>query len=82
MLRVIREPCFGRIGRVVELPSELRQLETESEARVVEFADDSRLGAGSHVVTLGEGRRRAPGVYLLRLSQGARSLTARGAILR
>ena len=43
LLRVIREPHFGRIGRVVELPSELRQLETESSARVlvVEFADDS-----------------------------------------
>jgi hypothetical protein len=43
LLRVIREPYFGRIGRVVELPSELRQLETESGARVlvVEFADDS-----------------------------------------
>ena len=43
LLRVIREPHFGRIGRVVELPSELRQLETESGARVlvVEFADDS-----------------------------------------
>ena len=42
LLRVIREPYFGRIGRVVELPSELRQLETESGARVlvVEFADD------------------------------------------
>jgi len=43
LLRVIREPYFGRIGRVVELPTELRQLETESSARVlvVEFADDS-----------------------------------------
>jgi hypothetical protein len=43
LLRVIREPYFGRIGRVVELPSELRQLETGSGARVlvVEFADDS-----------------------------------------
>jgi len=43
LLRVIREPHFGRIGRVVELPSELQPLETESCARVlvVEFADDS-----------------------------------------
>jgi hypothetical protein len=43
LLRVIREPHFGRIGRVVELPSELQPLETESGARVlvVEFADDS-----------------------------------------
>ena len=44
LLRVIREPHFGRIGKVVELPSELQPLETESSARVlvVEFADDSK----------------------------------------
>jgi hypothetical protein len=43
LLRVIREPHFGRIGRVVDLPSELQPLETESGARVlvVEFADDA-----------------------------------------
>jgi hypothetical protein len=43
LLRVIREPHFGRIGRVVELPSELQPLDTESGARVlvVEFADGS-----------------------------------------
>jgi len=39
LLRVIREPYFGRIGRVVELPSELRELDTEARVRVlvVEF---------------------------------------------
>ena len=42
LLRVIREPYFGRIGTVVELPPELRALETEARVRVlvVEFADD------------------------------------------
>ena len=42
LLRVIREPHFGRIGRVVELPSELRELDTEARVRVlvVEFSDD------------------------------------------
>jgi hypothetical protein len=42
LLRVIREPHFGRIGRVVELPPELRVLESEAQVRVlvVEFADD------------------------------------------
>ena len=42
LLRVIREPHFGRIGRVVELPSELRELDTEARVRVVvvEFNDD------------------------------------------
>ena len=41
-VRVIREPWFGRIGRVVELPAELRALDTEAMVRVlvVEFADD------------------------------------------
>jgi hypothetical protein len=40
------------------------------------------LGAGSHLVTLGDGRTLAPGVYLLRLSQGSRSLTARAVVLQ
>jgi len=40
------------------------------------------LGAGSHVVTLGDEGTLAPGVYVLRLSRGARALTARGVILR
>lgn len=41
-LRVIREPYFGRIGTVVDLPSELQKLDTEARVRVlvVEFADD------------------------------------------
>jgi hypothetical protein len=47
LLRVIREPYFGRVGCVVELPPELRLLDTEARVRVlvVEFADD-----GSRVV--------------------------------
>jgi hypothetical protein len=42
LLRVIREPYFGRIGTVTELPAELHALETEARVRVleVEFADD------------------------------------------
>ena len=42
LLRVIRAPHFGRIGSVVELPPELRELESGSMARVmvVEFGDD------------------------------------------
>lgn len=36
MVRVIREPYFGLIGTVVELPPEPRVLESESKARVVE----------------------------------------------
>ena len=46
VVRVIREPCFGRLGRVVELPSELRALDTEAMVRVlvVEYADDGTRG--------------------------------------
>ena len=42
LLRVIREPYFGRIGRAVELPAELEELESGARVRVlvVEFADD------------------------------------------
>jgi hypothetical protein len=42
LLRVIRPPHFGRIGRALELPAELRALDSEARVRVlvVEFADD------------------------------------------
>jgi hypothetical protein len=50
--------------------------------RRIASRDVGTLGAGSHIVTLGDGRRFAPGVYLLRLSQGTRSLTARGVVVR
>lgn len=42
-VRIIRDPLFGRIGQVVELPPELTQIETESLVRVlkVQFADRS-----------------------------------------
>jgi hypothetical protein len=48
VLRVIREPYFGRIGRVVELPPELQPLETEARVRIVKvtFAD----GGGEAIV--------------------------------
>ena len=43
-VRVIREPHFGRLGRVTELPIELQKLETEAEVRVlqVEFEDGEK----------------------------------------
>ncbi len=36
MVRVIRQPYFGRIGRVTSLPPELMPLETEAKVRVLE----------------------------------------------
>jgi hypothetical protein len=35
-IRVIREPYFGQLGKVTNLPSELQKIETESEVRVLE----------------------------------------------
>jgi len=35
-VRVIRDPLFGRIGRVTALPADLRRIETESVVRVLE----------------------------------------------
>lgn len=35
-IRIIRDPFFGRIGRVKALPNELRNIETESPTRVLE----------------------------------------------
>lgn len=40
------------------------------------------LGVGNHVVNLSEGRTLAPGIYLVRLTRGARSLTVRAVVLR
>lgn len=43
-VRVIREPHFGKLGQVTELPIELQKLETEAEVRVlqVEFEDGEK----------------------------------------
>ena len=43
-IRVIREPHFGKLGRVTKLPIELHKLETEAEVRVlsVEFEDGEK----------------------------------------
>ncbi|MCS7258717.1 MAG: hypothetical protein NZ601_05090 [candidate division WOR-3 bacterium] len=44
-VRIIREPLFGRIGKVVALPAELQQIETESKVRIleVELEDGKRV---------------------------------------
>ncbi|MBD3371007.1 hypothetical protein GF402_11695 [Candidatus Fermentibacteria bacterium] len=43
-IRVIRAPYFGRLGKVVSLPPELQELESESKVRVlkVEFDDGEK----------------------------------------
>jgi hypothetical protein len=44
-VRAIREPFFGRLGTVTNLPAELQALETEAKVRVleVEFGDGKRF---------------------------------------
>ena len=44
LIRAIREPYFGRLGKVVALPPELVSLETEAKVRVLEadFGDGKR----------------------------------------
>jgi len=45
LIRVIREPYFGRLGKVSDLPAPLQKLESESHARVmeVEFPDGEKV---------------------------------------
>ncbi|MEO0071946.1 MAG: hypothetical protein ABIK10_00700 [candidate division WOR-3 bacterium] len=45
IVRIIREPLFGKIGKVVALPVELQQIETESKVRIleVELEDGKRV---------------------------------------
>lgn len=49
--------------------------------RVVEREVGS-LGAGQHTFDLGTGQRLAPGLYLVRLTQGANTRTTRVAVIR
>jgi hypothetical protein len=49
--------------------------------RRVEAREVGALGAGRHVATFGQGTKLAPGIYLVRLVQGARTLTTRAALL-
>jgi len=44
--------------------------------------DVGTLGAGDHVVDLTEGLKLAPGIYLLRLTRGDESVTARAVVIR
>ncbi len=37
LVRVIREPYFGQIGKVIQLPAELQEIETEAKVRVLEL---------------------------------------------
>ena len=44
LIRVIRAPNFGRVGKVISLPAELQKMESETLVRVaeIEFEDGSK----------------------------------------
>ncbi len=50
--------------------------------REVASRDVGGLGAGEHRVNLAEGKQLPAGVYLVRLQQGARTLTTRASVVR
>ena len=57
-VRIIREPHFGKLGRVTELPVELQNLETEAQVRVlrVELSDGQQMTLPRANVEAIEGR--------------------------
>jgi trimeric autotransporter adhesin len=61
-------------------PARLEMLEITG--RMVFERQVGSLGAGSHVVNLARDRALPAGVYLLRLTRGGHSLTARGVVIR
>jgi hypothetical protein len=50
--------------------------------RRLRVTDVGGMGGGTHVVKLGEGRVLPAGMYLVRLTRGGRSLTARAVVIR
>jgi hypothetical protein len=44
-VRIIRDPLFGRIGQVVSLPHDLKQIETESQVRILEVQFQDKTAA-------------------------------------
>ncbi|MDD4984121.1 MAG: hypothetical protein PHH82_04785, partial [Candidatus ainarchaeum sp.] len=44
-VRIIREPYFGKLGKVKSLPSELRQIETGTKVRTFEITLDDGTDA-------------------------------------
>ena len=57
-VRIIREPYFGKLGRITELPVELQNLETEAQVRVlrVELSDGEQITLPRANVEAIEGR--------------------------
>jgi hypothetical protein len=80
----VPNPAGDRLAITLTLPSDApARLEViDIAGRVVALRDGRSLGAGRHVVAFAEAARWRSGIYLLRLTQGARSVTARACIVR
>ena len=76
-------PARGPLNVTFSLPS--RQTTTlgvyDVSGRQVASRDLSELGAGRHTVTLGARAALRPGVYMVRLTQGNRSVSARAVVI-
>ncbi len=77
-------PATERLAIAFTLPSAApARLEVvDVVGRMVGLRDAGSLGAGQHVVTFTEAARWRPGIYLVRLTQGPRSLTSRACVVR
>ena len=77
-------PATDRLAITFTLPSAAgARLEVIDVAgRMAGVREVGSLGAGQHVVTFTEAARWRPGIYLVRLTQGSRSLIARACIVR
>ena len=77
-------PSQGAVTVAFSLPGDApARLElVDLAGRLVTRRDVGSLGVGYHVVDLTEGRRLSAGVYLLRLSQGRVTQTARVVVIR
>ena len=53
-IRIIREPYFGQLGRVSDLPVELQELETEAKVRVleVELEDGNKVVLSNFLIQI------------------------------
>jgi hypothetical protein len=76
-------PVTGRLSIMFTLPSAApARLEVLDVAgRIVGSREAGSMGVGQHLVTFGESAQWSPGVYVVRLTQGQRSITARASIV-
>jgi hypothetical protein len=80
---VYPNPAVGDVAVAFSLPdaSPARLEVFDVAGRRVAARDVGSLGGGSHTVRLAANRALGPGVYLLRLTRGGRSLTTRAVIV-